>query len=549
MLSIAIVPTNRSTLVIRMKLNWYKFGFYALLFSVVVSFLGFWGCTKEQQAPFVRLVVDKAVKSKIFNRDIKYAVLLPENYDKTTDNYPVVYLLHGFGDDQTAWYKDGLIQYYSDLGASENVPMIFVMPQGFNSYYVNRANGSLPYMDYFVTELVPEIDSIYRTKKDKSQRAVMGYSMGGYGALILPAKNPNVFSISVPLSMSFRTDEQYLAETQDVFNNQWGLIFGGYGASGSSRLTDYFIDYSPFHFFNQTELSKYSGLKILMDCGDDEESLHITNGTLHNLMRDHEIPHEYRVRNGGHSWDYWHKSLPEALKFISDGFQGITYPENPEPVAIGNLISSDQYKIENLNGSNIQLGIFEPSDYNSNTYTYPVIFFIHDYTGTSRLENATKFISFLNNSMQSGYIPKSIIIEIPVESTEITTNTMSSIITQISSNYRIVAEKKGRVLMGNENGGKIACSLISDFQSIFNGCFLFNAKLPEDIQAVSSFYYYVDVTDKFDSYKGSFNLFLNLRNQGNDNEYRVRQGTPSTQSTINGLNESLIYLSKKLRNI
>ena len=532
-----------------MKLSWYKSGSIVLLFATAASLLGCWGCTKEQQVPFTRFQVDKTVKSKIFNREIKYSVLLPENYDKTIDTYPVVYLLHGFGDDQTAWYKDGLIQYYSDLGALENVPMIFVMPQGFNSYYVNRANGTLPYMDYFVNELVPEIDSLYRTKKDKSQRAVMGYSMGGYGALILPAKNPDVFSISVPLSMSFRTDEQYLAEPQDVFNNQWGLIFGGYGTSGSSRLTDYFTDYSPFHFFNQTDLSKYSGLKIFMDCGDDEESLHITNGSLHNLMRDNGIPHEYRVRNGGHSWEYWHKSLPEALRFISDGFQGISYPENPEPVAAGNLITPEQYILENLAGIDLQLGIFKPSDYSSNTNSYPIIFFLHDYTGKSRSDDAIKLISFLNSNMQSGYIPKSIIVEIPVESIEITTSIMSSIITQISSNYRIVADKKGRVLIGNEDGGTSACKLISDFQSTFNGCFLFNAKLPEDIHAVANFYYYVDVTDKSESYKGNYNLFLDLRDKENAHEYRVRQGTSSTQSTINGLRESLSYLSKKLKNL
>jgi enterochelin esterase-like enzyme len=531
-----------------MTLNWYKSGLFTLLFLTAVTFIGFGGCTKDQQVPFTRLQVDKAVKSKIFNRDIKYAVLLPENYDKTTDTYPVVYLLHGFGDDETAWYRDGLIQYYSDLSASVNGPMIFVMPQGFNSYYVNRSNGSLPYMDYFVTELVPEIDSIYRTKKDKSQRAVMGYSMGGYGALILPAKNPDVFTISVPLSMSFRTDEQYLAEPQEVFNNQWGLIFGGFGTTGTSRLTNYFIDYSPFHFFNQADLSNYAGLKIFLDCGDDEESLHITNGTLHNLLRDKNIPHEYRVRSGGHSWDYWHRSLPEALKFISYGFQGISYPENPEPAVIGNLISPEEYTLETLNGSELQLGIFKPTDYSSNSNSYPVIFFLHDYTGKSRSEDAIKYISLLNNNMQSGYIPKSIIVEIPAESAEISSAVMSSIITQINTNYRIVAEKKGRVLIGNENGGAVACILLSDFQGIFNGCFLFNAKLSENVQAVLNEYYYVDVTDESESYKANFNLFIDLRNKEYNYEYRVRQGTSSTQDNINGLNESLSYLSKKLRN-
>jgi S-formylglutathione hydrolase FrmB len=192
----------------------------------VILLFGFFGCKEETEniKPFVRLIEDQSINSKIFNREIKYAVLLPKEYEDSKDSFPVVYLLHGYGDDQTAWYKGGMIQYYSDLHESANGPMIFVMPQAFNSYYVNRWNGSLPYMDYFTNELVPAIDSIYRTKKDKTQRAVMGYSMGGYGALILPFKNPDLFSISVPLSMSFRTDEQYMVEPQNVFDSQWALI-------------------------------------------------------------------------------------------------------------------------------------------------------------------------------------------------------------------------------------------------------------------------------------------------------------------------------------
>ncbi len=544
-----------------MKQIIYKSGISLLLFSTMALLCsGFWGCKNspidkvdpidsiDTIKPFVRLLENETIQSKIFNRELNYAVLLPENYDKSTDSYPVVYLLHGFGDDHTAWNKYGLIKYYSDLYASEIVPMIFVMPQGFNSYYVNRFNGSVPYMDFFTSELVPAIDSIYRTKKDKTHRAVMGFSMGGYGALILPAKNPDIFSISVPLSMSFRTDEQYLAEPQDVFNNQWGLIFGGFGTSGTYRLTNYFKDYSPFHFFDQSDLSQFSGLRLFLDCGDDEESLSVTNGALHNLMCDREIQHEYRVRNGGHSWDYWHKSLPEALVFISDGFKGVNYPENPEPVSIGTPIPSEKYTLENVNASELQIGVFKPSTYDADANLYPIIFFIHDYMGSSRSENALKIISLLNSNMQSGKIPQSMIIEIPIESNEITSSVLTGIMDQINTNYRIVADKKGRVLMGNGVGGKALCSLIPDFQNIFNACFLFDAKLNTDVQAVPDMYYFVDLTDKSNNYSGNYNLYLNLRDKGNKHEYRVRQGTSSLQSILNGLNESMSYLSTKLKN-
>lgn len=131
--------------------------------------------------------------SAVFDNEITYAVLLPDGYDQSVEDYPVVYLLHGFGDSERAWYTSGGLSYYVDQYADDIVPMIYVMPAAYYSYYVNKFSGDYPYMDMMTTELVPTIDSLFRTRKDKSARAVMGYSMGGYGALILPALNPEVF--------------------------------------------------------------------------------------------------------------------------------------------------------------------------------------------------------------------------------------------------------------------------------------------------------------------------------------------------------------------
>lgn len=518
----------------------------ALLTAAGIILWGMGSCAKEdQKEPFVRYQKDRVIRSRIFNRELYYSVVLPANYDQTTDSFPVVYLLHGFGDNQSAWFQDGLIQYYSDQYESENGPMIFVLPQGFNSYYVNRYNGSLPYMDYFVHELVPAIDSIYRTRKDKSQRAVMGYSMGGYGAMILPVKHPEIFSTGVVLSMSFRTDEQYLAEPQDVFDNQWGLIFGGYHQSGTARLTDYFMDYSPFHFFNKADVSEYSDLRLFFDCGSDEESLHITNGELHNLMRDRSITHEFRVRTGGHSWDYWHKSLPEALKFISYGFRGTTFP-GAEPVNIGTPIAENQCTLETLAGTGIQLRIFTPADYQLNTNDYPVIYFLHDYTGGNRNAEAIQILSLLANSMTSGKLPNSIIVEIPAIRGEITPHIMNNVMELVSAEYRTVADKKGKVIAGNGAGGTIANELMPDLSYAFNGCFLYNAHLGDTAQATSGIFYYIDVTDEADFYRGNYNLFKDIRNKDLNYRYRVRQGKKSLQDIINGISESLYDLSKRL---
>jgi S-formylglutathione hydrolase FrmB len=522
----------------------------------VMAFLtlsGVGGCTKEpggepKEEPFVRLLEEQVHQSKILNYPIRYSVLLPEEYENSTDSFPVVYLLHGFGDNHNAWHKGGAIQYYADLHKPETGPMIFVMPQGFNTYYVNKHNGSYPYMDMFVQEFVPAIDSVFRTKKSAQQRAVMGYSMGGYGALILPSKYPDVFTISIPLSISFRTDEQYMTQSQGGWDTQFGLIFGGYGTTGSDRLTDYFKEHSPFHYFNRDNLSQYAGLKILLDCGDDEESLHITNGALHNLLRDKGFPHENRVRNGGHSWNYWHSGLKEALSFISHAFKGIPYPAEPVPVSVGDPPASEQYKTELPEGMEIPLGIFKPETYETLTDSFPGIYFLHDFEGEERQENLLRLYSLLNNKMKANELPQSMIIEIPLAGIDLDETLFSEIINYAETRYRIKTKKQNRVIMANGIGGALAMKLLNGFSDSFNAVYLFGAKLSGYTEGVSGMFHYVDLTDEAEDYRGNYNLFLDLGEQEIAHEYRVRQGTQSFQSVINGLNMSVslinVYLKK-----
>lgn len=291
----------------------------AMLFAVL-------SCAEKQEddiivpEPFNRLMPDEYFESYVLKRKISYAVLLPEGYDTSSVTYPVIYLLHGFGDDRSAWYNGGNIKHYIDYYRELIGDVILVMPEAGNSYWVNRYNGQYPVMDMLVNELTNVIDTSFRTIKNKNARAVMGYSMGGYGALVTVAKNPSVFNTCVSLSMSFRTDTQYMAEPQEIFDNQWGSVFGGRGKAGNERITPYFKEYSPFHFFKDPEDPSHSGQNYYLACGNMEETLDITNEELHLLMNDNEIAHIYSTGNGGHNWTYWHKELATALEFIGNSF-------------------------------------------------------------------------------------------------------------------------------------------------------------------------------------------------------------------------------------
>jgi len=526
-----------------------------LLLGLLPLLMGVSGCEREplspvEPKPFVRLLKSQHMKSRILNREMTYAVLLPKDYDSLNAGYPVVYLLHGMGDSETAWYTGGNITYYGDANSAITLPMIFVMPSGYNSYWVNKYNGSYPYMDMLVNEMVPAIDSLFRTIKDPQHRAVMGYSMGGYGAMILPAKNPGVFKTGVALSMSYRTDQQYMDESQDGWNSQWGSVFGGIGATGVARLTDYYKTNSPFHFFNKPGDPSLNGQNYYFDCGDDEENLSEPNDAIHEMLRNLNIKHEYRVKNGAHTWDYWHKALPEALKYIGYAFQNIPYPDaaalNVDP---GTAVPSDRTFAEQLENSEITFSVTVPQTYLSDTNRYSVLLAIHDRNTATQDIESQNLVTLLNTSMKGSKIPSLLIVEIPVQTEQLTAAKLQQIIAQVQTKYRTIADRKHTILLGNNQGGLQAYELMPGCAEQINACLLFDADLPVDAAATNSdLSYYLDICDEGVNYKGYHSLYMSLRNNHLTHEYRVRQGIPSHQSFLNGLFESAGFMREHLKN-
>ena len=263
---------------------------------------------------------DLVLSSAILDTDIRYSVLLPKDYFENDDRrYPVVYMLHGYGDNQNSWNGDWLHarDRISALESAGLEDMIYVYPMGYQCYYVNRYDGSFSYMDMFARELVPHIDATLRTIPDRQHRSITGYSMGGFGAYVIAAKHPELFLCSAPLSMSFRTDQQYMTESASGWNNQWGLNFGGKGEKGEARLTDYYKEHCPYYVFNEENRQALETVKWYFTCGDDEEQLLIANDSLHVILRDRNFRHEYRVNNGAHTSKYWMDALNEVLTMFS----------------------------------------------------------------------------------------------------------------------------------------------------------------------------------------------------------------------------------------
>jgi hypothetical protein len=340
-----------------------------------------------------------------------------------------------------------------------------------------------------------------------------------------------------------------MAEPQSGWDIQWGSIFGGIGASGAARLTDYYKENNPFYFFAIPNDISLKGQNYFFDCGDDEENLSQPNDSLHDVLRNLNIKHEYRVRNGAHDWDYWHGALPEALRFISSAVQNIPYPANPVPVIPGAIVPAERIFTELAEGTNIEFNVTVPATYLSDTKNIPVIIALHDRNIATQEEESQKIKSMINTMIGESKIPASLLVEIPLQTEPVTAAILQQIITQVRTKFRAIADRNHTLLLGNKQAGLLAYQLVTSGSQQINACLLFDADIPVNANADNSdLSYYLDITDKGNNYNGYHSLYMSLRKNQLNHEYRVRQGTPSHESFLNGLYESASYINDHLNN-
>ena len=259
------------------------------------------------------------VKSEILKMDRKYSIYLPAGYDVSDQSYPVLYLLHGSGDDHTGWVQFGQVQNIADrvIAAGLAGPMIIVMPDantGVRGYF-NAIQGNFNYEDFFFKELIPHIEKTYRVRSERRYRAVSGLSMGGGGTIFYALHQPELFAAAAPLSASTGNWdlEQFKQRTR---NNS--------ATSGLSdkQIEDFFHRHSIESIIknaSEEELRRIKSIRWYISNGDDD-FLYEGNARMHILFRQNEIPHEFRIKDGGHTWTYWRMELPLVMEFVSKSF-------------------------------------------------------------------------------------------------------------------------------------------------------------------------------------------------------------------------------------
>jgi len=281
----------------------------------ILMFIPFFLLAFTIQAQHGQVFDNLTMESQILDGERKYAIYLPPDYDRSQRSYPVLYLLHGAGDDQTGWVQFGEVLYIADQAIKEGkaTPMIIVMPDADTGQrgYFNNIKGNWDYEDFFFEEFMPHVESNYRIKGEKRYRAVAGLSMGGGGTFMYALHRPELFSSACPLSastgpISMDDMERYLARMQAE-------------DASETAQRDYFERHSALYQMKNLPVEDIKSVRWYIDCGDDD-FLYEGNSLVHIAMKKREIPHEFRIRDGGHTWSYWRESLPTVLEFVSDAF-------------------------------------------------------------------------------------------------------------------------------------------------------------------------------------------------------------------------------------
>jgi S-formylglutathione hydrolase FrmB len=266
-----------------------------------------------------------SASSEILGRPVAYCVILPPSYDtEKARRYPILYLLHGLGDNEQMLIHSGGFNLVQDLWERHQLgDFLIVTPDGGSSFYINSRDGRLRYEDFFLREFLPQIEKRYRAQSGRASRGIAGISMGGYGALHLGFRHPELFASAGAHSAALLEKLPTVAisdSRQTARSRILGNVFG-----------------SPLDpvFWKQNDplviarVANLSALRIYFDCGsEDDFGFQDGAAALDKVLSSRHIPHEFHLYPGGHNWVYVAEHLPALLQFHFRAFESAARPRN-----------------------------------------------------------------------------------------------------------------------------------------------------------------------------------------------------------------------------
>ena len=254
----------------------------------------------------------RAIQSKVLGRPVRYTVLLPPSFDaEKSRRYAVLYYLHGLGDNEQTLVNLGGWDLVEHLIETHEIgEFLIVTPSAGRSFYINSRDGRERYEDFLLQELIPAVEQRYRGLGTRAGRAVSGTSMGGYGALRLAFRYPNLF-IAASAHMAALAED--LPQTlKEVFGK-------GLAAFGDPFDDRFWKENSPFTAARRS--GSLASLKIYFDCGrQDDYGFDAGAQALHELLTKRGVAHEFHLYPGRHNGEYVAAHFPDALRFHSRAF-------------------------------------------------------------------------------------------------------------------------------------------------------------------------------------------------------------------------------------
>jgi S-formylglutathione hydrolase FrmB len=261
-----------------------------------------------------------AFNSHILKRAVRYCVMLPPNYEKDSNRkYPVLYFLHGLGENEQALMRSGGWGLIEDLQHEHKIgDFLMVAPEGRGGFFINSADGGDRYSDFLLTEFLSFIETHYRVIRNRKSRGVTGLSMGGFGALRLAFAHPELFgSVSAQSpALITETPAQLNADLKDA-----GPLAGLLGSVfGNPIDTAHWKQNNPFLLVRKNQI-QIKTQAIYINCGDqDEYGFAVGASQMHKQLLAEGIRHEFHLYPGRHSADYFLSHLGETIEFHWNAF-------------------------------------------------------------------------------------------------------------------------------------------------------------------------------------------------------------------------------------
>ncbi|MGB7435460.1 MAG: alpha/beta hydrolase family protein [Candidatus Acidiferrum sp.] len=260
-----------------------------------------------------------ALASKILSRSVRYCVVLPPSFDANkTRQFPILYFLHGLGDNEQFFLHSGAWNLSEDMRERGEIrDFVIATPDADATFYINSENGKDRYEDFLLEEFFPFIEKRYRTAPGRGHRAIAGISMGGYGALHIAFRHPQLFSsVSAHSAALVEKLPAFLGPTP---NSPRSRILGQVFGNPPDPL--FWERNSPITLGRTANLT---GLKIYFDCGDqDDYGFEAGAAALDRLLSARHVPHEFHIYPGRHDPAYFAEHLRASLTFASRAFSDV----------------------------------------------------------------------------------------------------------------------------------------------------------------------------------------------------------------------------------